>query len=57
MKYKVMLEYTVQRHHLVEANTPEEAEDLALLGEGYIDHDQDWSYNNYSDIVPEEEQE
>lgn len=50
MKYKVMLEYTVQRHHIVEARTPEEAEDLALYGEGYIDHDDDWSYNNHSDI-------
>jgi hypothetical protein len=43
-----MLEFTVQRHHIVEA--AEEAEDLALYGEGYIDHDEDWSYNNYSDI-------
>lgn len=49
-KYKVTLEYTVQRHHIVEAKTPEEAEDLALYGEGYIDHDDDWSYNNHSDI-------
>jgi hypothetical protein len=50
IKYKVMLEFTVQRYHIVEAETPEEAEDLALYGEGYIDHDEDWSYNNYSDI-------
>ena len=50
MKYKVMLEFTVQRHHIVEARTEEEAENKALYGEGYIDHDDDWSYNNYSDI-------
>jgi hypothetical protein len=50
IKYKVILEFTVQRYHIVEAETPEEAEDLALYGEGYIDHDEDWSYNNYSDI-------
>ena len=52
-----MLEYTVQRHHVVEAETPEEAEDLALYGEGYIDHDEDWSYNNYSDIEEVENEE
>ena len=48
MKYKVMLEFTVQRHHIVEAENEAEAENLAYIGKGHIDHDDDWSYNNYS---------
>ena len=56
MKYKVMLEFTVQRHHIVEAENEAEAESLAYLGKGHIDHDDDWSYNNYSDIEEVEDE-
>ena len=31
-KYKVMLEYTAQKHYRVEANSEEEAEELAQIG-------------------------
>jgi len=48
--YKVMLEYTVQKHYRVEAKNQEEAEELALRGEGWIEEDDDYSYNNHSDI-------
>lgn len=57
MKYKVMLEYTVQKHYRVEASSEQEAEELALMGKGWIEEFDDYSYNNYSDITSEEEQE
>ena len=56
-KYKVMLEYTVQKHYRVEANTQEEAEELALMGKGWIEEFDDYSYNNYSDVELESEDE
>ena len=56
MKYKVMLEFTVQRHHIVEAENEAEAENLAYIGKGHIDHDDDWSYNNYSDVEEVEDE-
>jgi len=55
--YKVMLEYTVQKHYRVEANTQEEAEELALRGEGWIEEFDDYSYNDYSDVELESEDE
>jgi len=54
--YKVMLEYTVQKHYRVEANTQEEAEELALRGEGWIEEFDDYSYNDYSDVELESEE-
>ena len=51
--YKVMLEYTVQKHYRVKANTEEEAEELAVMGKGWIEEFDDCSYNNYSDIEEE----
>ena len=54
--YKIMLEYTVQKHYRVEANTQEEAEELALRGEGWIEEFDDYSYNNYSDVELESEE-
>jgi len=56
-KYKVMLEYTVQKHYRVEANTQEEAEELALMGKGWIEEFDDYSFNNYSDVELESEDE
>ena len=56
-KYKVMLEYTVQKHYRVEADTQEEAEELALRGKGWIEEFDDYSYNNYSDVELESDDE
>lgn len=55
-EYKVMLEYTVQKHYKVKANSEEEAEELALMGKGWIEEFDDYSYNNYSDIELESEE-
>ena len=55
--YKVMLEYTVQKHYRVEAKNQEEAEELALRGEGWIEEFDDYSYNDYSDVELESEDE
>jgi len=52
--YKVMLEYTVQKHYRVEANSEEEAEELALIGKGWLEEFDDYSYNDYSDVEEDE---
>ena len=50
MKYKVMLEFTVQRHHIVEAENETEAENLAYIGKGHIDHEHGASARGLSSI-------
>ena len=52
--YKVMLEYTVQKHYRVKAETPEEAEELAFKGEGWLEEFDDYSYNDYSGVEEDE---